>query len=35
VTVTNRVLFCDKVIVCDTLLSNDDIIYRLRVRLEG
>ena len=30
VRVTNRVLFCEKVIVCDMLLSNGDIIYRLR-----
>ena len=40
VRVTNRVLFCKKVVVCDMLLSNSDIIYRLRkfstrVRLEG
>ena len=41
VRVTNRVLFCEKVIVCDMLLSiGDIIIYRLRkfttrVRLEG
>ena len=38
--VTNRILFCEKVIVCDMLLSIGDIIYRLRkfttrVRLEG
>ena len=37
---SNRVLFCEKVIMCDMLLSNGDIIYRLRkfstrVRLEG
>ena len=30
VRVTNRVLFCEKVIVCDMLLSNGEIIYRLR-----
>ena len=39
VRVTNRVLFCEKVVVCDMFLSNGDIIYRLRkfstrVRLE-
>ena len=40
VRVTNRVLFCEKIVVYDMLLSNGDIIYRLRkfstrVRLEG
>ena len=30
VRVTNRVLFCEKVVVCDMLLSNGDIIYRLK-----
>ena len=39
VRVTNRVLFFEKIVVCDMLLSNGDIIYRLRkfstrVRLE-
>ena len=29
VRVTNRVLFCENVIVCD-MLSNGEIIYRLR-----
>ena len=29
-TVTNQVLFCEKVIICDMLLSNGEIIYRLR-----
>ena len=29
VSVTNRVLFCENIIVCD-LLSNGEIIYRLR-----
>ena len=27
--VTNKVLFCENVIVCD-MLSNGDIIYRVR-----
>ena len=40
VRVTNRVLFCEKVIACDMLLSIGNVIYRLRkftarVRLEG
>ena len=30
VRITNRVLFCEKIFVCDMLLSNGDIIYRLR-----
>ena len=39
VRVTNEVLFCEKFVVCDMLLSNGDIIYwqrkfSSRVRLE-